>query len=65
VTASAQAQGLSNGTNARLPAEVSAAMSKLTPRHVLADLFDGIDPPDGFELRTPNPEEAVVAVIQR
>ena len=40
-------------------------MSKLTPRHVLADLFDGIDPPDGFELRTPNPEEAVVAVIQR
>jgi hypothetical protein len=40
-------------------------MTELTPQHVLADLFDGVDPPDGIDLRIPNPEAAAEAVVQR
>jgi hypothetical protein len=40
-------------------------MTELTSQHVLADLFDGVDPPDGVDLRMPDPEAAAEAVIQR
>ena len=40
-------------------------MSKRTAQHMLTDLFDGVDPPDGVDLRMPNPQAAVKAVIER
>jgi hypothetical protein len=40
-------------------------MGELTPRHVLADLLDGIEPQDSIDLRMPKPKEAAAAVIQR
>jgi hypothetical protein len=40
-------------------------MSELTPQHVLTDLFDGVDPPDGLDLRMPNPEAVARAVVER
>jgi hypothetical protein len=42
-----------------------ATMSELTPQHILADLFDGVDPPHGVDLRMPNPEAVAEIVIQR
>jgi hypothetical protein len=42
-----------------------ATTSELDPKDVLADLFDGVDPPNGVDLRMPNPEAVAEIVIQR
>jgi hypothetical protein len=40
-------------------------MSELTAQQVLTDPFDGVDPSDGVDLRMPDPQAAVEAVIER